>query len=107
MVAGATPAAAAVFQPARRRIKAAVDRRFNRRRHDAARTIEAFATRLRQQVDLDALAGEILTVVDQTIQPVSASLWLRPLPGPQPATSRGDGAVEPRPTTGALNGPEQ
>jgi hypothetical protein len=80
VVAGATLAVAAAFQPARRRIKAAVDRRFNRRRHDAARTIEAFAARLRQQVDLDALAAEILTVVDQTIQPVSGSLWLRPFP---------------------------
>jgi hypothetical protein len=89
-VAGATLAVAAVFQPARRRIKAAVDRRFNRRRHDATRTIEAFATRLRQQVDLDALAAEILTVVDQTIQPVSGSLWLRPVPDPQPSTASRD-----------------
>jgi hypothetical protein len=62
----------------RRRVQQAVDRRFNRRRHDAARLIEAFGVRLRDQVDLDALHTELLAVVDQTIQPTRASLWLRP-----------------------------
>ncbi len=75
VVAAATLAVAAVFQPARRRIQAAVDRRFNRRRHDATRIIEAFGARLRDQVGLDSLTVELLGAVNQTMQPTRASLW--------------------------------
>src|SRR5215211_7290370 len=84
VVAGATLAVAAVFQPARRRVQAVVDRRFNRRRHDTTRIIEGFGTRLRDQVDLDTLTTDLLAVVDQTMQPTQASLWLRPPRQPPP-----------------------
>ena len=89
VVAAATLAVAAVFQPARRRVQQVVDQRFNRRRHDAARIIEGFGTRLRDQVDLATLTGELLAAVDQTMQPTRASLWLRP----QEAATATDGTT--------------
>jgi hypothetical protein len=77
-------AAVAAFAPLRRRVQGLVDRRFNRRRYDAERTVAGFAARLREQVDLDALTAELLAVVDRTVQPTQASLWLRPQASPRP-----------------------
>jgi hypothetical protein len=76
-VAGSTLAAVAVFQPVRRRVQQAVDRHFNRARYEAVAVTHDYTRRLRHQVDLDAVTLDLLTVVDRTMHPASADVWLR------------------------------
>jgi hypothetical protein len=77
-VAASTLAVAAAFNPARRRLQAAVDRRFDRARYDAAQAVEAFAARLRDQVDLDEITSGLCDTVSATVAPGRVAVWLRP-----------------------------
>jgi hypothetical protein len=76
-VAASTLVVAALFQPLRRRVQAAVDRRFNRARYHAEGTVTAFTAQLRDEVDLERLGADVLAIVAQTVAPATAGLWLR------------------------------
>ena len=79
VLVGSTLIVAALFQPLRHRLQLLVDQRFYRRKYDAQKTLAAFSTTLRGEVDIEQLGKQLLTMVQETMQPAHLSLWIRPL----------------------------